>query len=277
MRSGDRRLLPSQRGEDSPQPLSRRGMLSSGARTVLTAATLGLGAVIAVVPFQAMSPSQAMAVDWANLFRKRMPDASGLVKLLEGRAYAGRRMLSLGDPVLSGALVAVEEGGRLVIGLMDGGIFTLSGGSKLELLLDRMSQGILNLLAGALLLASPKGSRYLVTGGGVASFGIKGTVVYREVFTSAGKTARTMEGSYAIPEAASGYFCTCHGAVDFLRPGANEPYHIEQAEYHHSYLIHPDRPGLLRKAPMLNHFDGDIRALVSLQDDPRHDLSWLRH
>lgn len=252
-------------------PLSRRRLLSLGGKTALGAAALGFGTGFA------LAPSRALAIDWAKLFEGEMPDASGVVKLLEGRAYAGGRMLSLGDPVPSGALVAVEEGGRLVIGLMDGGIFTLAGGSKLELLLDRMSQGILNLLAGALLLASPKGSRYLVTGGGVASFGIKGTVVYREVFTSAGESARTMEGSYAVPEEASGYFCTCHGAVEFLLPGASEPYRSERAEYHRSYLILPGRSGLLRKSPMLNHFDGDIRALVALQDDPRHDISWLRH
>ena len=264
---------PPGRNPSAHGPLSRRAILAAGgkAAAALTAVSLGLGVGAT------LAPSRALAIDWSQLFKGRMPDASGVVKLLEGRAYAGGRRLALGDSVPSGAVVAVEEEGRLVIGLMDGGIFTLSGGSKLELLLDRMSQGILNLLAGALLLASPKGSQYLVTGGGVSAFGIKGTVVYREVFTSAGKEARGMEGPYAVPDAASGYFCTCHGAVDFLRPGSSETYHIERAEYHRSYLIHPQHPGLLRKAPMLNHFDEDIRALVALQDEPRHELSWLRH
>lgn len=264
--------------EAGPQPgglpaRGRREVLLRGGRMALG---LTLGASLGGSLGLGLLPGPAAAIDWGNLFGRQMPDANGRVKVLEGRAYADMAPLAVGDVVASGAIVAVERGGRMVIALADGALFTLSGGSELELLLSRMRQGILKLIAGALLLVSPKGSQYLVAGTDT-SFGIKGTVVYREVFGADNRMATTMEGPLAVPERYGGYFCTCHGSVDYLRPGPMQPFFSDTSDYHHSYFIPRERPENLVRAPMLNHSDMVIRRLVALQEGPKHDLSWLRH
>ena len=230
------------------------------------AASVGLG----------LLPAPAAAFDWLGLFGKSMPDMSGVVKLLEGQAFAEMKPLAVGDRVASGAFVAVARGGRLVISLASGAVFTLYGGSELELFLTTMRRGLLNLLSGALLLAVPRKSNYLLAGSD-AAFGIKGTVVFRQVFGPHNRVAKTMEGTLTVPERASGYFCTCNGSVEYLARGKNDPFFTDRAEYHHSYYIDPARPGMREKAPMLNHNDEAIRHLIGFQEGLKHDLSWLKH
>jgi hypothetical protein len=240
---------------------TRRGLLRRGAAAALGAAVAG-----------GVLPPAAWAIDWGSLFGERMADLNGLVKELRGQATAQGHSLRKGDKVPSGALVSVAEGGRLVISLEDGTIFTLSGGTNLELLLNRMMQGIFNLLAGALLMVVPKGHQYLIAGLD-ASIGIKGTVVYREVYGP----QDTMEGMVPVPPNTPGYVCTCHGEVEMLTPRERTAFQGVKADYHDAYFIDPRRPGMLVPAPMLNHSDEDIRRLVALQEGPRHDISWLRH
>lgn len=261
-------LKPDGGGEGQAFPaLSRRGLLLRGGR-VMAGATLGLGL--------ASQPTPAQSFDWFGLAGKSMPDVSGKVRLLEGEAFANKRPLRLGSGVPPGAFVTVSREGKVIIAIANGSVFTLFGGSQLQLRLGRMRRGLLKLLSGALLLVAPKRGRYLV-GGPLASFGIKGTVVFHQVFDPRRRTARTMEGTIQLPGAAGGYFCTCNGAVDYLAAGSNDPYFSDRAEYHNSFFIHGSEQGRIERAPMLNHNDGDIRELVSYQDGPKHDLSWLRH
>lgn len=249
--------------------LTRRGLLLRGGGLITGAtvgAALGLG----------FSPAPALAFDWFGLAGKTMPDVSGKVRFLKGEAFANRRPLRLGARVPPAAFITVSGQGKLIIAVADGSVFTLYGGSQLKLLVGRMRQGLLKLLAGALLFVAPKRSRYLV-GGPQASFGIKGTVVFHQIFAPEDQTARTMEGTIQLPDYAGSYFCTCNGAVEYLIQGRNDPYFSERADYHNSYFIHGTEKGRIVKAPMLNHADEDIRELISYQDGPKHDISWLRH
>ena len=255
-------------GAEFPE-LTRRSLLARGGGLITGAtvgAALGLG----------FSPTPAQAFDWFGLAGKSMPDVSGTVRFLQGEAFANKRPLRLGSRVPPAAFVTVSRKSKLIIAIANGSVFTLFGGSQLKLLVGRMRQGLLTLLAGALLLVAPKRGRYLV-GGPQASFGIKGTVVFHQVFDPQHRTARTMEGTIQLPDDAGSYFCTCNGAVDYLTQGRNDPYFSDRADYHNSYYIHGSEKGRVVKAPMLNHADEDIRELTSFQDGPRHDISWLRH
>lgn len=243
---------------------SRRTILRAGAGVSLAA--LGAGVL----------PPNAEAVDWQGLFTKPMPDESGKVRELVGEATADERALHEKDRVRSGAKVSVSHGGRCVISLEDGSIFTLFGGSTLELLLSKMREGVLNLLAGAVLLVVNTGGRYLVAGS-TAGFGIKGTVVYRQMFTPEQHTGRSMEGLVQIPPGFSDYFCTCHGHTEFLLAGRNTPFAEVNAQYHDAYYLNPANPTDRLPGNMINHTDEEIRHLVSLQEGKKHDISWLRH
>ncbi|MEE8435874.1 MAG: hypothetical protein V3S64_13910 [bacterium] len=263
-------MEPDGGGEDKEFPaVTRRGLLVRGGG-LITGATLGASLGLG------FPPTPAQAFDWFGLAGKTMPDVSGTVRFLKGEAFANKRPLRLGSRVPPGAFVTVSREGKLIIAIADGSVFTLFGGSQLKLLVGRMRQGLLNLLAGALLLVAPKRARYLV-GGPQASFGIKGTVVFHQVFGPQDKTARTMEGTIQVPDYAGSYFCTCNGAVDYLAPGQNDPYFSDRADYHNSFFIHASEKGRIVKAPMLNHGDKDIRELTSYQDGPKHDIRWLRH
>ena len=249
--------------------LTRRSLLARGGGLIAGAtlgSSLGLG-------FPAI---HAKGFDWFGLAGRSMPDVSGTVRFLKGEAFANRRPLRLGSRVPPAAFVTVSRGSKLILAIADGSVFTLFGGSQLRLLVGRMRQGLLNLLAGALLLVAPKRSRYLV-GGPQASFGIKGTVVFHQIFGPEDRTARTMEGTMPLPDYAGSYFCTCNGEVEYLSRGRNEPYFSDRADYHNSFFIHGSEQGRIVKAPMLNHGDEDIRELTSYQDGPKHDISWLRH
>jgi hypothetical protein len=244
---------------------SRRALLRAGAGMSLAA---GLGSSVL--------PASAEAIDWGSLFGERMPNVSGKVRELEGEAAANEKPLHVGDAVPSGATVRVGAGGRAVIALEDGTIFTVFGGSSLQLLLNKMSEGVLNLLAGALLLVVNTGGRYLVAGS-TSSFGIKGTVVYRQSFGPQEKMGQTMDGLVKIPTGYSDYFCTCHGETDFLLSGRSTPFAESNAQYHDAYYLNPANPLQRLKAPMMNHTDEEIRRLVDLQEGSHHDISWLRH
>ena len=259
------RLVLPRPGSTPTFPLGRRALLRAGASATLAAA---LGTTVL--------PPAAQAVDWASLFGKRMPDIGGVVKELTGEASADGRPLRQGDAVPSGARVVVPAGGRVAIGLEDGSIFTVYGGSTLELVLSRMSEGILNLIAGAMLLVVNSGGRYLVAGS-TASFGIKGTVVYRQLFAPQETTGRAMEGRVQLPRGYREYFCTCNGEVEWLLSGRNTPYAQTLAKYHDAYYLNPADPTRPLKAPMLNHQDEEIRHLVQMQDQHSHDISWLQH
>ena len=259
-------LHPEGGGGDKEYPaLTRRGLLLRGGG-LITGASLGLG----------FPPTPAQALDWFGLAGKTMPEVSGTVRFLKGEAFANKRPLQLGSRVPPGALVTVSRRGKLIIAIANGSVFTLFGGSRLRLLLGRMRRGLLKLLAGALLLVAPKRGRYLV-GGPQASFGIKGTVVFHQVFGPEDQTARTMKGTIQVPSYAGSYFCTCNGAVDYLAPGRDHPYFSNRADYHNSFFIDGSKTGRIVKAPMLNHDDRDIRELTSYQDGPKHDISWLRY
>ena len=52
-------------------------------------------------------------------------------------------------------------------------------------------------------------------------------------------------------------------------------YFRDKAEYHNSYFIDPRRSDRLVKAPMTNHFDEEIKALIALQEGVKHDSSWI--
>jgi hypothetical protein len=245
---------------------SRRALLRAGTSASIAAA---LGCTVL--------PPAAQAIDWAGLFSsKRMPDIGGKVKELVPEATANGQPLREGDEVPSGANVRVAPGGRAVISLEDGSIFTVFGGSQLELLLNKMSEGVLNLVAGAMLLVVNSGGRYLVAGS-TSSFGIKGTVVYRQVFDPRMKTGRTMEGLVDLPPGYGEYFCTCHGETEFLLSGRSTPYARSMADYHDAYYLNAANPTRPLKAPMLNHGDEEIRHLVEMQEGTRHDISWLKH
>jgi hypothetical protein len=245
---------------------SRRALLRAGAGASLAAA---LGSTVL--------PPNAQAIDWSSLFSQHMPaDQSGKVKELTGQASANDSPLHEGDKVANGATVKVSSGGRCVISLEDGSIFTVFGGSTLDLLLSKMGEGILHLAAGAVLLVVNSGGRYLMAGS-TSSFGIKGTVVYRQIFSPEQRTGRTMEGLIQLPTGLSDYFCTCHGETEFLLSGRGTPYAQVDAKYHDAFYLNPDNPMERLHAPMLNHSDAEIRHLVDLQEGPKHDISWLQH
>jgi hypothetical protein len=251
---------------DTPHSLySRRALLRTGAQATL-AATFAAG----------LMPGAAHAIDWRKLFADRMPsDAFGTVRELVGQGTANDAPLAVGGRVPSGALVRVEQGGRAAIALEDDSIFTVYGGSSLELLLNRMSQGVLNLLGGAVLAVVNTGGAFLVAGS-TATFGIKGTVVYRQSFGPGHQTGRATDGLVQIPTGYSDYFCTCNGETEFMLSGRGTPYRTNKATYHTAYFLNPADPTRPLPAPMLNHQDAEIRHIVGMQENTKHDISWLK-
>ncbi|MBI4083193.1 MAG: FecR domain-containing protein [Candidatus Lambdaproteobacteria bacterium] len=252
-------------------PISRRRILTLGGQA-LTAAALGatLGATL--------RPRDSLAIDWGSLFgRRREPGAPGRVKLAEGEVHAGGRRLAVGDAVGSGETVRVSRRGRAVISLPDNTVFTLSGGSILDLVFEHMKQSILRLISGSLLAAVPAGGDRMLVMGPLATIGVKGTVFYRQVFGEEDRTARTMDGTINVPLGTKDYFCTCFGETEYMKPKASEPFFTSRATHHDAYFMDPSQPGLIQQAPMVNHFDPEIRDLVvNFQDGPKHDLRWLK-
>jgi hypothetical protein len=72
------------------------------------------------------------------------------------------------------------------------------------------------------------------------------------------------------------YFCTCNGAVDFLRAADYGLLLSDSADHHSSVFLNPENPKLAEKFEMINHFDRDIKAAIDLQDGPKHDAKFLQ-
>ena len=247
--------------------LSRRRFLASGGKTLLAGSALGgLGASLLSQP--------AHAIDWSTLRKLMEGDGYGMVSTLVGEATADGRSLEVGSRVSSGAKVDVGPAGRLIMKMSDRSVFQFTGPASLNLILSMMREGLLNLLYGALLAVVPRDSHYLV-GGPTGTVGIKGTVFYREVFGKETTTVQGMRGMLAIPEGAKEYSCNCNGEIEYLDKTGAQPFLTDRAEYHNSYFISPAMPGRLIKAPMVNHNDEEIKALIAIQDGDKHDAAWI--
>lgn len=247
-------------------------------RRVLTLGGQTLAAALAATALPLVWPNDALGFDWDRLFRSernRMENA-GKVMTLKGRATASGRNLSVGGKVMSGELIQVSRGGEVVISLVDNTIFRIYGGSQIELALVRMKEGFLRLLTGAIQAVIPQGQPYLIAGL-ESAVAIKGTVVYREVFPPSVRTGRTMDGTMEIPQGVGDYFCNCFGTVNYLDRKSEVPYHTSHSTYHEAHFLSGRYTGMLKKAPMLNHFDPGIRRLVALQEGEKHDIRWLKH
>ena len=248
--------------------ISRRRFLAGGGSALLKGAALaGLGAPLL--------PATGHGMDWKSLRELMGPAGFGMVNSLIGEASADGRPLSVGSRIDSGARIEVSPAGRLIVNMSDRSVFQFTGPATLDLLLSMMREGVLNLLLGALLAIVPSGNRYLVMGP-MGAVGIKGTVFYREVFAQEQTTVHGMEGDLITPKGVRGYFCNCNGEVEYLERELNQkPLLTDRSQYHHSYYLTPAPRDRLIKAPMVNHNDGQIKALIALQEGKKHDASWI--
>lgn len=250
-------------------------------RRVLVQGGLGAAGLIGASAAPLVWPTQALAIDWAALFGRAMDmeEPAGTLRYLRGHAFSGLRRLKQGDILQSGENLRVSRGGEAVVRLEDNGVLRVYGGSVIEVALMRMKEGFLRLITGAVQAVIPQGQPYLIAGV-TATVGVKGTVVYREVFPPGERTGMTMDGPMAIPEGARDYFCNCFGTVDYAYDDDVEhPFHTSRSTYHDAFFLDPGRAkrDMLLKAPMFNHFDDDIRSLVAYQQAPRHRIDWLKH
>ena len=242
--------------------LTRRGLLSTAGKAAFAGGVLG--GITSL-----LRAGRADAIDWEKLLRTAKPEGYGIVKQLTGRAFSGGR-------VESGEQIQVSKGGKLILAMSDKSVFQMFGPTTLDLILSMMREGILNLLFGSLLSVVPKRNRYLVMGP-TGTIGIKGTVFFRQVFPDDQVMVHTMEGEMRTPAGVNDYFCNCHGEVEYLQPETAETFYNDRAEYHNAFFLDPRTPGLLMKAPMINHDDKQIKAMIDLQEEPKHDATWLRH
>ena len=249
--------------------LTRRGLLRTAGKAALAGSVLG--GITSL-----LRAGRADAVDWEKLLRTAKPEGYGIVKQLTGRAFSGGRRLNEGSRVESGEQIQVSKGGRLILTMSDQSLFQMFGPTTLDLILSMMREGILNLLFGSILSVVPRRNRYLVMGP-TGTIGIKGTVFFRQVFPEDQVMARTMEGQMRTPEGVHDYFCNCHGEVEYQKPETAETFYNDRSEYHNAFFLDPRTPGLLVKAPMINHNDKLIQAMIDLQEEPKHDATWLRH
>ncbi|HEX7926406.1 MAG TPA: hypothetical protein VF678_02375 [bacterium] len=216
------------------------------------------------------------AINWRNTFREVPKGGSGKVKELEGVAFAGQRALKVGDTVNSGEQLRVTKNGKLVVSSSDGAIFQMKGEAVIDYHIGTNKSGIMNLVLGQILAVVPSGHRYLVAGP-TATIGIKGTVVFRQIFREDEMDARAMQGkTYTRPRNLTDYFCTCNGEVDFLRNNDKSVITSDKAVAHSSSFLDGSNAKLLAKAPMINHFDRDIGHIIDIQDGPKHDRSFLK-
>ncbi|MBI3992339.1 MAG: FecR domain-containing protein [Candidatus Lambdaproteobacteria bacterium] len=249
--------------------MSRRRMLELGGKGLAVAATAGAGITLI--------PNESLAIDWLSWFRRdTQMEHGGKVQSIEGRAFADQKPMQVGQTIRSGQQVKVSNPGSVVIVLEDNTIFKIYGGAIIELALKRMEESIIRLITGAIQAVVPAGSNFLVAGP-AATIGVKGTVIYREVFGEHPAPGKTIEGDYPIPAGVNDYFCGCFGDVDFLDKHTGEPFHTAHSRYHEAYFLDPGTKNMLVKAPMLNHFDQGIRELIDLQPGQKHDASWLKH
>ena len=108
---------------------TRREVLRRSGR-VLAATGAGLG----THAFAGAPP--AHAIDWSSIWRKKK-DAGGfgIVRALEGEAFAGNTLLRVGSRVASGEPVTVAPGSRLILNMSDRSVFQFTGPASLELIL----------------------------------------------------------------------------------------------------------------------------------------------
>lgn len=251
---------------------TRRQVLLTGGKTVLTA---GVGAGAVVETLGLFHPPPSHAVDWGALLRKKKSAGGfGVVRTLEGEAFAAGNSLRVGSRVESGEPVRVSPGGRLILNMSDRSVFQFTGPANLELILNMMREGIINLLQGALLAIIPLGNRYLAAGPSTA-VGIKGTVFFQEVYSRERPQIQTMEGPMRAPKRATEYFCNCNGVVEYQHKKTGVPFHENRAEHHRPFFIDPNLPGRLIDAPMANHSDEEILGLIALQEGQKHDATWI--
>lgn len=248
---------------------TRRGLFIIGGE-VIAGATLGAA-------WERMARAQSGAVEWKRLFAATPEGGTGVVKQVMGQAFAGRRSLTVGAKVQSGEQLRVQKGGSLSVSIQDGTLIQMRGGTVLDFHPGRRRSGVLNLLAGSLLTVMPTGNRYLV-GGPVATIGIKGTVIFREVFAEDVKSVVGMHDKVvALPgKGLKDYFCTCNGSVDYLKKDSLSLITSDTAQHHNAFFLNPEDPKLLEKFEMVDHFDRDIKAAIDLQDGPKHDSSFLK-
>jgi hypothetical protein len=215
------------------------------------------------------------AINWRNLFSEVPKGGGGKVKDMIGSAFANQRPLKTGDSVASGEQLRVTKGSQLVISASDNAIFQMRGEAVVDFNVGTQKSGVLNLVLGSILAVVPTGHRYLMAGP-TATIGIKGTVVFRQIFREDELEARAMKGkTYTRPKNLTDYFCTCNGAVDFLRNKDRSLVASDKAEVHSSEFLDPTLPKLLNKAPMINHFDKEIERVIDMQDGEKHDKSFL--
>jgi hypothetical protein len=249
---------------------SRRGLFMAGTQVV--------GGITLAAAFERYAQAQGSdAIDWRGLFSSMPKGGTGKVKALTGIAFANARTLAVGATVASGEQLRVSKGSKLVVSVQDGTLLTLGGDAVLDFSVSEHKTGLLNLIAGSLLTVMPTGNRYLV-GGPVATIGVKGTVVYRQVFTESEMTALESSGSkMKMPgRGLRDYCCTCNGAVDYVRNKDKSFIVSDAAEHHHAFFLDNEDPKLLRKFQQINHTDQDIKAAIDLQDGPKHDATFLQ-
>jgi FecR protein len=249
---------------------SRRGLFVVGGQIIA-------GTTLAAALERHAQAQPADAVDWKHLFSAKPEGGTGVVKQLKGVAFAGKRSLSLGEKVTSGEQLRVAKGGSLAVSIQDGTLIQMREGTVLDFFPSPRKTGLLNLLAGSLLTVMPVGNRYLIAGP-TATIGIKGTVIFREVFDESVTSAKAMGGKTAqLPgKGQKDYFCTCNGAVDYLKKGDLDLIGSEHAEHHNAVFLNPANPKLIERFEMIDHFDRDIKAAIDLQDGPKHDMSFLK-
>jgi len=247
---------------------TRRELFNIGGRMVI--GSILLSALPGTPDAQAQE-----AINWRNLFREMPKGGGGKVKELEGMAFAGKRPLKVGDAVAAGEQLRVTKESRLIVSASDNSIFQIKGEAVVDFHIGTEKSGLLKLVLGQILAVVPTGHRYLIAGP-TATIGIKGTVVFRQIFREDEMVARAMKGkSYTRPRNLTDYFCTCNGAVDFLRNNDNSVITSDKAEAHSSEFLDSGNPKLLTEAPMINHFDKEIDKVIGLQDGPKHDRSFL--
>jgi hypothetical protein len=248
---------------------TRRELFNIGGRVVIGSILLS------ALPGSPEAQAQE-AINWRNLFRDVPKGGGGNVKELEGTAFAGKRPLKVGDAVAAGEQLRVTKGSRLIVSASDNSIFQMKGEAVVDFHIGTEKSGLLNLVLGQILAVVPTGHRYLVAGP-TATIGIKGTVVFRQIFREDELVAQGMKGTtYTRPKNLTDYFCTCSGACDFLRKNDNALITSDKAEAHSSEFLDPGNPKLLTKAPMINHFDRDINRVIELQEGTKHDRTFLK-
>jgi ferric-dicitrate binding protein FerR (iron transport regulator) len=249
---------------------SRRGLFLIGGQ-VIAGASLGQ----ALERLAVAQPRDA--IDWKRLFATKPEGGTGRVKQVTGIAFANQRRLTPGATVRSGEQLRVAKAGRLMVSIEDGTLLQLREGTVLDFSPGTHNSGVLHLVSGAILTVVPTTHRYLIHGP-VAVIGVKGTVFYRQVFTENEDSALAMENQ-RVPVPGAGlkdYFCTCNGAVDYLRLDDLSLVASDTAQHHNAFILNPKNPKLLEKFPMVNHFDQDIKECIDLQDGPKHDSHFLK-